>query len=168
MRHRRLVALLLVTVVALPAVAGFDDDFTGATLRVDYRHIGTAEEEHIVRMGLLASGAAHELGTPLSTLSVILGDWHHLPTFASDPELSQDVSEMQAQVMRCKSIVTNILLSAGETRGEAPVETRLHDLFECHPNVNECFDFVVDIDDGIAVLDHLITRSQRTMAAPQT
>ncbi len=89
-----------------------------------------AEEEHIVRMGLLASGAAHELGTPLSTLSVILGDWHHLPTFASDPELSQDVSEMQAQVMRCKSIVTNILLSAGETRGEAPVETRLHDLFD--------------------------------------
>lgn len=89
-----------------------------------------AEEDHIVRIGLLASGAAHELGTPLSTLSVILGDWHHLPTFASDPELSQDVSEMQAQVMRCKSIVTNILLAAGETRGEAPVETTLHDLFD--------------------------------------
>jgi two-component system sensor histidine kinase RegB len=28
-----------------------------------------AEEEHIVRMGLLASGAAHELGTPLATLA---------------------------------------------------------------------------------------------------
>src|SRR3546814_7682075 len=33
-----------------------------------------AEESHIVRMGLLASGAAHELGTPLSSLSVLLGD----------------------------------------------------------------------------------------------
>ena len=44
-----------------------------------------AEEEHIVRMALLASGAAHELGTPLSTLSVILGDWKHLPNFTSDP-----------------------------------------------------------------------------------
>ena len=33
-----------------------------------------AEEDHIVRMGLLASGAAHELGTPLSSLAVILGD----------------------------------------------------------------------------------------------
>jgi two-component system, sensor histidine kinase RegB len=85
-----------------------------------------AEEEHIVRMGLLASGAAHELGTPLSTLSVILGDWRHLPTFASDAELSHDVAEMQAQVARCKSIVTNILLAAGKTRGEAPVETTLH------------------------------------------
>lgn len=89
-----------------------------------------AEEDHIVRMGLLASGAAHELGTPLSTLSVILGDWQHLPTMASDGELYHDVSEMQAQVARCKSIVTNILLAAGETRAEAPVETTLHALLD--------------------------------------
>ena len=42
-----------------------------------------AEEDHIVRMGLLASGAAHELGTPLASLSVILGDWRRMP--ASPP-----------------------------------------------------------------------------------
>ncbi|MDA7414790.1 ATP-binding protein [Xenophilus arseniciresistens] len=82
-----------------------------------------AEEEHIVRMGLLASGAAHELGTPLSTLAVILGDWQHLPTFSSEPELAEDVAEMQAQVARCKSIVSGILLSAGEARGENSAET---------------------------------------------
>ncbi len=85
-----------------------------------------AEEEHIVRMGLLASGAAHELGTPLSTMAVILGDWQHLPHFASDPELLHDVAEMQAQVLRCKSIVTGILLSAGHARGESPRETSVH------------------------------------------
>lgn len=85
-----------------------------------------AEEEHIVRMGLLASGAAHELGTPLSTLAVILRDWQRLPLFASEPELREDVAEMEAQVLRCKAIVTNILLSAGEMRGEAPRETTLH------------------------------------------
>ncbi len=77
-------------------------------------------------MGLLASGAAHELGTPLATLSVILGDWRRLPAFSSDPELLGDIEEMQAQVQRCKSIVTRILLAAGETRGDAPVETTLH------------------------------------------
>lgn len=82
-----------------------------------------AEEEHIVRMGLLASGAAHELGTPLSTLAVILGDWRRMPHFTSDPELLQEVTEMQEQVLRCKSIVTGILLSAGEARGEMPEET---------------------------------------------
>jgi two-component system sensor histidine kinase RegB len=83
------------------------------------------EEEHIVRMGLLASGAAHELGTPLATMAVILGDWRHLPQFRSDPELLEDVAEMQAQVLRCKSIVSGILASAGETRAEVPRGTAL-------------------------------------------
>jgi len=85
-----------------------------------------AEEEHIVRMGLLASGAAHELGTPLATLSVILGDWARMAPFAAEPELREEIAEMQMQLKRCKTIVSGILLSAGEARGEAPVETTLH------------------------------------------
>lgn len=84
-----------------------------------------AEEEHIVRMGLLASGAAHELGTPLSTLAVILGDWRREPRLIQDPTLREDIAEMQAQVLRCKTIVSGILLSAGEARGEASAQTTL-------------------------------------------
>ena len=91
--------------------------------RLAYLRERAAEEEHIVRMGLLASGAAHELGTPLSTLSVILGDWRHMPGFSADPERLQEIDEMQAQLTRCKSIVSGILLSAGEARGDSPVET---------------------------------------------
>ncbi len=82
-----------------------------------------AEEEHLVRMGLLASGAAHELGTPLATVAVILGDWRRMPGFAHDPDLLQEIDEMQAQVQRCKSILHGILMSAGETHGEAPAPT---------------------------------------------
>ncbi|WP_028604251.1 ATP-binding protein [Ottowia thiooxydans] len=77
------------------------------------------EEELIVRMGLLASGAAHNLGTPLSTLDVILGDWRHLPQLRGDAELASDVAEMQNQVRHCKAIVSGILLSAGEARSES-------------------------------------------------
>ncbi|SFU58957.1 ATP-binding protein [Pseudoduganella namucuonensis] len=85
-----------------------------------------AEEEHIVRMGLLASGAAHELGTPLATLSVILGDWRRMPEFRSNPELLEELTEMQTQLARCKSIVSGILLSAGEARGESSVKTTIN------------------------------------------
>ncbi|MGV8804273.1 MAG: ATP-binding protein [Polaromonas sp.] len=84
-----------------------------------------AEEEHIVRMGLLASGAAHELGTPLATLAVILGDWQRMPPFTTDAELRQEVSEMQTQVQRCKTILSSILLSAGEARGESLAKTSI-------------------------------------------
>lgn len=82
-----------------------------------------AEADHIVRMGLLASGAAHELGTPLATVSVILGDWRRMEALHSMPDLLQEIDEMQVAVERCKAIVTGILLSAGEARGEAPAVT---------------------------------------------
>ena len=84
-----------------------------------------AEHEHIVRIGLLASGAAHELGTPLATLDVILGDWQHMGPFTGNDELRQELEEMQLQVQRCKRIVSGILLAAGETRGEFSVKTTL-------------------------------------------
>ena len=85
-----------------------------------------AEQEHIVRMGLLASGAAHELGTPLATLSVILGDWSHSAPLANDPVLADEIKMMQLQLQRCKTIVSGILMSAGEVRAEASVATTLH------------------------------------------
>lgn len=85
-----------------------------------------AEEEHIVRMGLLASGAAHELGTPMATMSVILGDWRHMPEFNKNADLQEEIAEMQAQLQRCKTIVSGILLSAGEARGESSVKTTLN------------------------------------------
>lgn len=111
-------AALLVTFIARIMANLRERDTRLAALRQR-----AAEEEHVVRMGLLASGAAHELGTPLSTLAVILGDWQHLPHFSSEPELAADVAEMQAQVARCKAIVSGILLSAGEARGEWSGET---------------------------------------------
>lgn len=88
------------------------------------------EEDHIVRMGLLASGAAHELGTPLATLSVILGDWSRMREIRGNEELAQELEEMQAQLDRCKTIVSGILMSSGEARGEGTVHTSIRDFFD--------------------------------------
>lgn len=88
------------------------------------------EEDHIVRVGLLASGAAHELGTPLASVSVILGDWRRMPQIASDPAMLQEMDQMQAALARCKHILSGILRSAGEARGEAPAVTTLHRFFD--------------------------------------
>lgn len=89
-----------------------------------------AEEDHIVRMGLLASGAAHELGTPLATLSVILNDWQHMPELAANSELMHEIFEMQGQVERCKSIVTGILMSSGEVRGEGTLRATVNSFMD--------------------------------------
>src|SRR6478752_5175359 len=49
-----------------------------------------AEEDLIVRMGLLVSGAAHELGTPLASVSVILSDWKLFPAIPDAPEMTEE------------------------------------------------------------------------------
>jgi two-component system sensor histidine kinase RegB len=113
-----LIAVLLVLFISRITSNLRDSDHRVAALRQR-----AAEEDHIVRMGLLASGAAHELGTPLASLAVILSDWRRVPALAGDPQLSEEIAEMQAEVGRCKAIVTGILLSAGEARGEAPAVT---------------------------------------------
>lgn len=85
-----------------------------------------AEDDHIVHLGLLASGAAHELGTPLATLSVILGDWRRMPALTADAEIRAEIDAMEGEVRRCKRILSRILVSAGETRGESAAATTLH------------------------------------------
>ncbi len=82
-----------------------------------------AEEDHIVRMGLLASGAAHELGTPMATMSVLVRDWFAHPAIVTAPDLAEELREMETELVRCKAIVSGILMSAGEARGENPTVT---------------------------------------------
>ena len=49
-----------------------------------------------------------------------------MPVFRADPDLAQEGAEMQAQLDRCKMIVTGILMSSGQARGEGPVRTTVH------------------------------------------
>ena len=113
------------------------------------------EEENLVRMGLFASGAAHELGTPLATLSVILGDWRRMPRVAADAELVAEVAEMQAELARCKAIVTGILYAAGQPRGEAlgrvaagPFLDEVVAAWREHPHAPTTLDYARDPLDG--------------------
>jgi two-component system sensor histidine kinase RegB len=48
-----------------------------------------------------------------------------MSSIAGDPQMLEEIDEMEAQVMRCKSIVSGILLSAGEARGDSPVATTI-------------------------------------------
>jgi two-component system sensor histidine kinase RegB len=49
-----------------------------------------------------------------------------MPEFRDNPDLREEIAEMQTQLKRCKAIVSGILLSAGNARGESAVRTTLH------------------------------------------
>jgi two-component system sensor histidine kinase RegB len=93
-----------------------------ATIRSRDAALAAAREtalrnERVVALGNLAAGAAHELGTPLATMAVVVGE------LAGDPSLSaqakSDVELALAQVRECKRIITRLAARAGSSRAEA-------------------------------------------------
>ncbi len=73
------------------------------------------ERDQMIRMAMLATSAAHELGTPLSTISVIVADWKKMDL---DKNLIADVVTVESQLTRCKKIISEILSLSGRERVE--------------------------------------------------
>ena len=73
-------------------------------------------DEQLVAMGTLATGAAHELGTPLATMAIITKE---LERQAADESIKRKVHIMRTQIDRCKQALSVISASAGEARAES-------------------------------------------------
>lgn len=72
-------------------------------------------EEKFLAIATLAAGAAHELSTPIGTLSLIAEDLAF--SLKSDPRFREDVSLMQSQISRCTTILERM-------RGEGATTSR--------------------------------------------
>ena len=76
--------------------------------------------EQILSLGTLAAGAAHNLGTPLGTMAVIIHELEiNHANDGSNPELKDDLRLLREQVDHCKQTISQILASAGQTRDES-------------------------------------------------
>ncbi len=73
-------------------------------------------DEHLIELGTLATGAAHELGTPLATMAVLTNELCH--DHGDDPQIREQAEILRQQVERCKAILSNISASTGQTRAE--------------------------------------------------
>lgn len=93
----------------------------GNTLRERERVLAEVREnalrdERLVALGALAVGAAHELGTPLGTMAVVLNELQH--EHAAQPELAEKLHLLRNQVARCKDTLSNMLSSTEQARAE--------------------------------------------------
>ena len=80
------------------------------------------KHEHVLALGTLAAGAAHELGTPLSTMAILLKD------LSPETPLSESkLDTLRGQVDRCKNILGSISAASGEIRAESGSITKLDD-----------------------------------------
>jgi two-component system sensor histidine kinase RegB len=88
--------------------------------------------EQILSLGTLAAGAAHQLGTPLATMAVVIRELEL--SHSGNSELNSDLHLLREQVDHCKQTITQILASAGQTRDESlqsmALDTYLNKLIE--------------------------------------
>jgi len=72
-------------------------------------------DERLVALGTLATGAAHELGTPLGTMDIIAHELE-LEFRDADNGLSKKLLLMQGQIKRCKKVLSAITQTASEDK----------------------------------------------------
>lgn len=92
-----------------------------AALRRRGRELAAAREQalrdrQVLALGALAAGAAHELGTPLSTIAVLAREMEL--DHAGDAALAADLATLRSQVEHCKHAISALLAAAGQARVE--------------------------------------------------
>ena len=111
---------------------------TGMARTLRERDIALAEareqalrDQQLVALGTLATGAAHELGTPLATMAVLTGE---LQRAALEESIKRKLGILREQIQRCKTALSVISASAGEVRAESgslvPVQDFLAQVIE--------------------------------------
>lgn len=122
-----LISYVFATILMLIFVTRIIRNLKEGDQRINLLTQQAIEKEQVMRMGLMATGAAHELSTPLSTISVIISDWKKMNL---QKDLIADIEVIESQVARCKKILSDILLSSGKSRVEEAQRVAIKEVFD--------------------------------------
>ena len=132
-----LYGMFIAFVLAATLIAYFVSRLSGALQAQAHALAEANERAHrwgkLASIANLAAGAAHELGTPLSTIAVAATEMQRqieqLQTEAANKEaLAQDASLIRQEVRRCRDVLDQIAAQGGELSGESPTEFPFDDL----------------------------------------
>ncbi len=93
-----------------------------------------AREQHLSQLDGLAAAAAHELGTPLSTIAVIAKELEN--AIRAESPQGEDVRLLREQANRCRDILAKLteLSSEGEPFARVPLTALLEEVVAPHRN----------------------------------
>ena len=90
-------------------------------------------ENHLSALDGLAAAAAHELGTPLATISVVAKEMER--ELAGDPRFTEDVALLKSQSARCRDILKRLTtLSTGDEQHmrQLPLSSLIEEVMAPH------------------------------------
>ena len=89
-------------------------------------------DEQVMAVATLAAGTAHELGTPLSSMKLLLNELRD--EYQSNTHLQKDLVLLQDQVAHCSTILRNLIATAEQTKdgqvAKEPVDNYCKNLLE--------------------------------------
>ena len=110
-----LISYILAAVLLLVFIGNIMKNLRERDEKISALKKDAVEKNQMIRSALLATAAAHELGTPLATISVILSDWKKMDL---KKDLNSDITIIENQLARCKKIISEVLENSGSTRVE--------------------------------------------------
>src|SRR5579863_10194669 len=92
-----------------------------------------AREQHLSQLDGLAAAAAHELGTPLATITVVARELER--AFEQNSPHSEDVKLLREQARRCREILSKITeLPTAEPFDHTPLSAQIEEAVAPHRN----------------------------------
>lgn len=70
------------------------------------------QDEQVLGVAALAAGAAHELGTPLNTMKLVIDDARINLSHSQPNQFDQDLITLQQQIERCRSALKKLVQAA--------------------------------------------------------
>ena len=151
--QQHLVGMWAIFLVSAILIAFFVTQMANA-IKIREINIAQAREneirnEQLVAIGTLAAGTAHALGTPLSTMAVLLTE---LDKFDKDQlkveDIKNDISTLKQQVLRCRNSLTQLTKYYNKDKPETQAKTTIQDIIDdireylitVHPSSNLDFE----------------------------
>ena len=126
-----LVASLIITVIF---IAIYSYLFASSSRKISYAlsvsKLQILNQKKITEVGSLSAAAAHELGTPLNTIFLILNDLLKEKKLVEDKNIVKDIILLKSQAERCKEILKRLSSNPQKLKDKFLDKVRITDLIK--------------------------------------
>lgn len=110
-----------------------------------------SQSEKLASLATLATGAAHELSTPLSTIAIVAKELERSMAAAAQVAAADDARLIRSEVDRCREILQRMAADAGTTSGLDSEPLRVRELLtQVMDGLGRDLPVLLEVDDGTA------------------